>query len=160
MNKKIIVIASFVLAACGDSSPVAVTSAPRFAQSGFNVKTPFSGVVVNPCNGETVVLTGYLHDMFSTDVDADGGTTVRVHANPQGISGVGSFGNSYNATGATNASLKIDPNTGMSEKFINVFNLIGSGTAPNFKVRENVHIIIDANGEPKLVRSTFDVSCN
>src|SRR5262245_21852628 len=99
-----------LLAGCADYAPAPSdgNSAPAFAAlaATSSIKVPIAIGVFVPCAvggaGEIVVLRGDLHLLNHFTFDAAGGLHVKTHAQPQGITGVGSVsGDKYVGTGVT-----------------------------------------------------------
>lgn len=85
---------------------------PAYTAVNTNMSFPITIAVFIPCAvggvGETVTLTGNLHVLISTTVNANH-ISSDIHFQPQGISGVGSVsGDKYQATGITRFSFEAD----------------------------------------------------
>jgi hypothetical protein len=149
-----------VLGACAEQPTQVELARPQAAVTeSTNTNRPFEAEFINPCNGDAITFSGSIHERYSVQFANDGGMRISVHSNPQGISGTGASGITYNATGATNSSLKINPGAAQTDTFINNFNVVANGNAPTFKVREHMHVTVNANGEVTSEVVKFDVSC-
>jgi hypothetical protein len=123
---------------------------------------PLDLVVFVPCaaggTGETVELSGNVHELFHLTSNASGGFVTKILSNAQGMSGVGSTtGAQYRGTGGTQRQLSI--NAGVEDTFVNTFQIIGQGPGNNFLVHQNVHITINANGDLTVVHDNFSIDC-
>jgi hypothetical protein len=129
---------------------------PTRAANVVNVSFPVDIFVFIPCAnggaGETVHVSGNLHEVINITSDNAGGLHVKTHFQPQGISGVGlPSGDKYQATGVTQD--EFNTKVGQEETFINNFRIIGQGPGNNFLVHETFHITVNANGS---VTASFD----
>jgi hypothetical protein len=129
----------------------------------FTVSTtfPISFVVFVPCAnggaGEDVFLSGNLHDLFHITIN-DNSLHVKVHDQPQGISGTGlTTGVKYQATGVTQE--EFNTSFGVTDTFVNNFRIIGQGPGNNLLVHDNFHITINANGTVTAIHDNFRVDC-
>ena len=141
---------------------VFLLSLPGFAA--VSTSFPFTGTVFVPCAaggaGETVALSGELHDVVSTVINGD-----RVHVmevdNPQDITGVGlTTGDRYQGAGVT----RFDSNfTGvmfpLAFTFVNAFHIIGTGPNNNFVVHETQHVTINADNTVVVMFDNVSVTC-
>jgi hypothetical protein len=118
-----------------------------------------------PCanngSGESVTLSGSLHDLFHVTFDGSGGLTLKVLDNPQGISGVGeTTGATYHATGQTQQTFHASGvNSSFSSTYVNVFHIVGTGPGNDFFVREVSHVTVNANGTVTGYVDRFSVTC-
>lgn len=92
-----------------------------------NERTPFEYNLVNPCNGEAVIISG---DYLFNPTDNDGGH-LTVHG-----TGVGDLGNEYVVNGEVNAIAGTDAEMGVEN-----LNIITKGNTPNFKLRLRYHMV-------------------
>ncbi|MGB7069598.1 MAG: hypothetical protein WBD22_08900 [Pyrinomonadaceae bacterium] len=142
-----------------------VMTMPAKAEVVFNESIPFDLSVFVPCAdggvGEIVELSGPLHIVISFTIN-NNRVSIREHAQPQGISGVGqSTGDSYRAVGVTKDSANLPfTNGAATATFVNNFRIIGQGPGNNFMVHENSHITINANGDVSSTHTNFRVSCS
>jgi hypothetical protein len=108
--------------------------------------------------GESVYLSGYLHIVFSTTVDGNGGFHTRIHHNPQGITGVGELsGDKYQAVGQTRTVT--NGRVGETYTFVNNYKIIGQGRGNNFLVHDTIHYTVNANGEVTSELANTSVEC-
>jgi hypothetical protein len=130
-----------------------------------SVKIPIAFPVFVSCAlggaGEVVDLSGTLHDVFHTTLQANGSFHVTGHANPQGVIGIGeTSGDKYHGTGVTlfhvNGTARGFPFTFTS---VNNFRIIGPGPGNNFLVHENTHVTVNANGTMTAFVDNFKVTC-
>lgn len=143
-------------------TPTAFAKASTFTQ---NLQIPFFTIAFVPCAqdgaGEFVLLSGDLHDLVHVTTDSTGGTHVKLHDNPQGITGVGlTSGDVYHGTGVTQS----EQNTAASGfplelTFVNNFRVIGPGPGNNLLVHENTHVTINANGVVTADVDNVSIEC-
>lgn len=115
---------------------------------------------INNGEGETVVVTGTLHEIIHFAVN-DNRAAIDTFSNFSSFSGVGlTTGDTYRLTGAGHSTLNFDlDGAADTETFVNTYNLIGQGRAPNLLVREFSHITINNNGEVTSAHSDFSIEC-
>jgi hypothetical protein len=114
-----------------------------------NEKIPFDmtfGFVDNDGNPHLLHLTGYLHVLSAYTLDKAGGFHLKVHSQPEGVSGEDLItGAKYQGTGVT--QWEQNGKIGTEYTYINNFRLIGQGNAPNYLIHATYHYTINANGE-------------
>jgi hypothetical protein len=145
---------------------IALTSGVVSAQAEVivNISVPIDIFVFNPCAngglGELIELTGPLHVMLAIKEDqAGGGAHVTMHAQPQGVHGVGlTTGLKYNGTGETDQTLNV--NAGVENTSVNNFKIIGQGPDNNYLLHENFHFTINADGSVTASVDNFSVVCH
>jgi len=137
---------------------------PAAAEVTENDKIPVEIDLDIPCAnggaGELVSLTGDLHVLTTFDINANV-VRGRFHDQPEGIKGFGSItGDRYEATGVSQGQFKASLQNGQAiVSFINNFRIIGQGTGNNFLVHQNVHLIINANGDMTTVVDQVRADC-
>jgi hypothetical protein len=126
------------------------------AQAAVQVNTtiPFDVQLLVPCNGDIVDASGPVHEVSALTINGNNFTMVS-HFNAAGISGTSeSTGAKYQGTGVTTeTSGGSFVNGQFRDTFINRFDFIGQGSAPNVTTHETFHITINANG---TITTTFD----
>jgi hypothetical protein len=125
---------------------------PTRAETISNTSVPIEFLDFVPCAdggaGEYVLVSGYLHILITTTVDANGGFHGKTHFQPQGMSGVGlTTGASYRATGVMQEHFNSSAGETISETFVNNFRLIGPGRGNDLLVHQAVHVTTNANGD-------------
>lgn len=143
---------------------LAIGAAPASAEVTENAKIPVEIDIEIPCAnggaGEEVLLTGNLHVQTSYVIN---GNVVRgrFHDQPEGVSGYGSVsGDRYEATGVSQGEFKSSLHNGQAiVSFINNFRIIGQGPGNNYLVHENIHLIINANGDHTTVVDGVEADC-
>jgi hypothetical protein len=110
------------------------------------LRFPIDETMVNPCNGESVHLTGTFQIVLHETQDASGGSHFIAEGNAKGIRGVGTSGTQYRATGGFWDEFNTNGRTEVSNS-VSVFNIISKGPAPNFISEVNVKLTVNANGE-------------
>jgi hypothetical protein len=121
------------------------------AEAVQNHDVPLVSSIVNPCNGETVTITGNGHEVDRVTVN---GNTFHIgtHFDAGGVKGVGqTTGAKYSTNDVFNLDLNLA--AGANETVGEDFHLIGQGQVPNFVLHTLFHITINANGD---VTSSFD----
>jgi hypothetical protein len=127
-----------------------------------NEKQPVDAIVFVPCAnngaGENVELKGTIHILIHTTLNGNNFTT-KYHVQPQGISGVGlTTGIRYHGSGVTQEEIKGSLKNGKhSETYINNFKITGHGV--NYKIHNNIHITVNANGETTASVDNFSSDC-
>lgn len=164
MTKLKIYMLAAVLAMLGLLQPNSVSS--QAITSTTNLSIPIALAVFIPCAnggvGESVLLAGELHVLFTTTISSSGRVTIREHFQPQGISGVGeTIGDRYQATGVTKQKVTFDGITGFpfNTTFVNNFRIIGQGPENNYLVHENIHVTINANGDLTAEVDNLTIEC-
>lgn len=173
-SRPIFLCAALVLTACSSQSGMTTSPVVPFAGRSItpqsasavtsNLIVPISFAEFIPCAnggaGETVTLSGNLHELTSTTITAN-----NIHLmftdNPQGISGVGSVtGDKYQATGVTRQDENI-ANAGFPANlsYVDNFRIVGQGPGNNFLVHEVENITIAANGTVTVARDNLSISC-
>ena len=75
--------------------------------------------------------------------DAAGGVHVKIHEQPQRVSGIGqTTGATFQARGVTHQQANTKSFT-----FLNTLRLIGQGPAANFSLHQLSHVTVNATGE-------------
>lgn len=123
-----------------------------YAQSSpftVNARFPLQIEVFIPCAnggaGETVNLSGILHEVFHVTEFADGTFFLKIHDQPQNITGVGeTTGAVYEATGVTQTRIS---SIGPTTTFINNFRIIGPGPGNNLLIQQLMHVTVNGKGE-------------
>jgi hypothetical protein len=94
------------------------------------------------------LLSGTLHTVSRTTIDANGGFHGTIHFNPQGVKGVGqSSGDTYQGNGVTKTTTNIaGAGLPFTDTFVNNFRIIGPGPDNNLLVHQTIHVTINANG--------------
>jgi hypothetical protein len=122
--------------------------------------TPFANQPTsNPCNPDTILITGTLHTESSFSTNPNG----MVHS---------TFNSTLHATGvdtvtgvqyviSDTAHAEINSKTVAQEQFIGTkMKMIAQGPYPNLTERSTVHLVVDANGNVRVDTSKFQLSCN
>jgi hypothetical protein len=127
-----------------------------------SVTFPIDISVFIPCAnggaGETVELTGELHDLFHITLTSANTFVFRFLDNPQGITGVGDVsGDTYHGTGGTQQTQT--GAVGTEQTFVNNFRIIGQRTGNNFLVHEELHFTVTANGTLTVNLDHLSVEC-
>jgi hypothetical protein len=156
---------------CGDggrTNPVTAqqqkVSAPESTSVTTQTTLPLNTWVHVSCAlggiGELVALNGDLHLQSHSQWDRNGGFHAEVHANPQGVSGVGlTSGDTYRGTGVTQESLHGAAGQALTQTLVINFRLIGQGSAANFMIHQVAHLTINANGELTAQVGSTEVDC-
>ncbi len=113
----------------------------------------------NDGEGEVVVLTGTMHDIIHfavNDNHAAIDTFVSFHGTGVGLTS----GDTYrlNDAGHSTLNFQLDGFTD-TETFVTNHNVIGQGSAPNFRLRQLTHITINNNGELTADHLDFQFEC-
>ena len=116
--------------------------------------------LVNQCTGETVTVTGNIGIDMHIVINAN---TMTYSEHQQGhLVGTGSLGNNYITNLNENVTLNgipFGPGLFIIED-ITIFRMVSTNGAPNFTVRRNAHLTVDANGVVTVDRVDFEVLCH
>ena len=112
---------------------------------------PFTQDTTNPCNGDAVTITGYLHIVIVMNDNK-----AEIQTNWPDTSGVDAVhGTRYQANDASHTSIVPVSPTDATFTFQDNYELISQGTEPNFLMHEYISIdvgsgtIIKMRGEPE-----------
>lgn len=110
--------------------------------------------------GEVVLLTGPLHTMVTSTVNANH-VSGMTRFQPQGLSGTGLItGDTYQGTGVTQNMFDSSLVNGQfSQTFVNNFRIVGHGPGNNYMIHENYHLTINANGDVSTFHDNFSADC-
>jgi hypothetical protein len=139
---RIALVIGALVAAPAALAAQATSSVERFEE-------PYDALVENPCNGETVQITGTLMITERITVDANGVThrsfTLVPNVRGQGASGA------YKVVGGDRSTVKFIDGQLDPENFNGTFqfNIISQGNAPNFITTVSAHFTSDADGTIK-----------
>ncbi len=113
--------------------------------------------VVDTCDGP-IHLKGTMHQNYNVTENKNKSSIV-LHANPQGVTGIGlENGNEYNLGGSTICIIN-DNLQNFETSFVNTFNVIGKGSAANYKVHVTYHLTQNANGEWTATVDKVEIDC-
>jgi hypothetical protein len=116
--------------------------------------------LINTCNGETVEFTGNITDDIHIVIN---GNTVNLSEHNQGQTiGIGSLGNTYISNVNDNVAFNGIPDNGglFIIEDILIVNAISKNGAPNFSIRRNAHLTINANGVVTVDKIDFEILCH
>ena len=93
-------------------------------------------------------------------VDARGGIHFHFVINDKGSTAVGlSSGTTWHQVGATRQTENIRGDAPITVSFVNAFNLISNGSAPNLLIHQLFHITINANGVVTALVDRSRIEC-
>ena len=120
---------------------------------------PF-GFEATECGNETVVVSGNVHVVTHGTVTGSGHVQAVLHVNPQNIRGFGvTTGAEYLAPGMLQTVSNVSGPAPVTETYVNNFELVGLGKAPDFTLHQTVHLTINANGEITAAFDHFTTTC-
>jgi hypothetical protein len=98
------------------------------------------------CGGETLTVTSGSFQVVTREaLTPSGAFHVIVEGNAQNVKAVSTSGASYQLPGGFWVEFNVTPGA-TTETDVGVFNVIGQGDAPDFRVHDVVHVAINANG--------------
>ncbi len=130
---------------------------PALASTIYNITYPVSLTVVNACNGEVVTFSGFEHDTFQFTSDGSGGIHVLHTTNFENLTGTGSYGNTYQIQGTFHDQSSV--RVAYEETVTLTILVVSQGSAPNFTLREDVHITINPDGTLTEFHDHFSTTC-
>ena len=140
-----------------------VTPATSFAQASTNVDRRSVSITfdqLNPCNGETVVISGTLDITTRTTIDGKGRKHISFTDVPH-LDGQGTTG-AYKVVGVSREhdTFEVDgSDLPMTQSFTSRVHVISQGKAPNYFDDFATHYSIDANGNMDVQFSHSDSRC-
>jgi hypothetical protein len=149
------------VAMLGIAIGISLAIAPAAQAAGqVNTEIPFDSQVSIPCNGDTVDASGFVHELAALTINGNNFSVVS-HFNAQGVTGTSeTTGAKYQGTGVTTDNFGGSFVNGQSrETFVNRFDFIGQGSAPNFITHETSHVTVNANGTITITFDNFTASC-
>ena len=155
--------------ACSDAGSLAITSPVRsaLASAGNQRASTFTTNVIFPfgfeateCGNETVVVSGDVHVVTHGTVTSSGHVQAVLHVNPQNIRGFGvATGAEYLAPGMLQTVSNVNGSAPVTETYVNNFELVGLGQAPDFTLHQTLRLTINANGEVTASFDHFTTTC-
>jgi len=151
-----------VVAACSEVSPTG-TSFQRIEgavanQVEFNTKDAVDFYPLTACNGETVFMTGELHQVFKFTTTKSGNVSAFASAD-YSLSGVGTTtGAQYRATTHIRDQEMASDNVS-NFSYRTSTKLVGSGKVPNSVVDVTVRVLF-ANGETRVEKIDTSTRCS
>ena len=137
--------------------PRTVTAASTLSANGTaHAVIPQDFTLYTACFGEPVHITGEVYEVIKFQETGNGLLTM-VHHNPAGVTGVGLIsGATYHGTGVGQGVTFGDEDF----TFVLSFNMIGEGSAGNFKVHQTIHMTTTANGDVTAAVSDVRMTCH
>jgi hypothetical protein len=149
-------------AACSEVSPTG-TSLQRAegslaSQVESNTKDAVDFYPLTACNGETVIMTGELHQVFKFTTTKSGNVSAFLSAD-YSLSGVGSTtGAKYNATTHIRDQEMASDNVS-NFSYRTSTKLVGAGKVPNSTIDFTVRVLV-ANGETRVENIDISTHCS
>jgi hypothetical protein len=160
-------VSAVLVAACDqatgpDESDVTGAAQVGAPSASVVVKTPIEETFTafNDCAGELLEFHIREQLVVHETVDASGGIHFHFVINDKGSTAVGlSSGVTWHQVGATRETDNIRGEAPITVTFVNVFNLISNGSAPNLLIHELFHITINANGVVTALLERSRIEC-
>jgi hypothetical protein len=136
-------------------------TATAFAQGVTNTTVDLTGqTIVNPCNGETIVLSGSVHIVVRNTTDSDGGIHSTIENNYQGVTGVGqTTGATYHVANNSIFTANSKPPFPAEFSFPSTTKVIGQGNVPNFLADVHFKATVNANGDTTVAFFGSETQC-
>jgi hypothetical protein len=127
--------------------PIAAGSPAGAASSGGTTidRQDVTGSTVVCPDMVLTVTSGVLKIVTHETLTPSGGYHLGVEANAQGVSAVAPSGAAYQVPGGFWIETNLTPGA-TTQTEVDVLNVVGQGSAPNFTVRGVVHLTVSANG--------------
>jgi len=123
---------------------------------------PITETATNPCNGDTVTLTGEGHAVARFAFDSNGGIHIIDITNTMGpLQGTGvPSGVAYKSNQTVSSTINDNGSTPQFEfTFVMSEVLIAQGPQPNFVVHMTVHGTVNSNGMPTAAVNNVKIDC-
>jgi len=161
-----VLLAAALLIGCAQghspAEPASVSSATVAAPLGragvisnTTIPIPPNRVIFDQCTNEGVLVTGEIHRVTVTTVDANGGTHTEMHFNVEDVSGVGLItGTHYRGIHTETHSSNVNGSGASESTTVIDIKLIAEGSASNLTIQNVlIHTTTNADG---TVTSTID----
>ena len=128
-----------------------------------NTTVPISDTFTNAfCPAaEPVAISGEVHSLIHTTIDAGGGFHITIHFNNQGVSGTGvTTGAQYQLTEQLTFHFNTRGPFPQEVAQVNRLVLSGQGPSNNMLGKFTVHVTINANGETTVSFGNFSFECD
>jgi hypothetical protein len=127
--------------------PIAASSAAGAAAAGGTTITRQNVAGSTAVCNDTVltVTSGFFQIAVHETLTPSGAYHLDVEGNAQGVKAVAPTGATYQLPGGFWTEMNVTPGATTATE-VDVFNVIGQGSAPNFTVRAVLHSTVDANG--------------
>jgi hypothetical protein len=124
-----------------------------------NQQLPVNFQAFNPCNGETVSLSGVAHIVSRFTEDASGGFHIGFHIDEH-ATGTGLItGARYQFTWASDLATSSQTPAPSEFTFTQQQNVIGQGNVPNFLLHTTFHTTVNAQGQTITTVDNFWTEC-
>jgi hypothetical protein len=90
----------------------------------------------------------------------EGPQHVTFHANNQGVTGIGSLGNSYRFIQVQDSTQNTTPGAANEFTLETTLKAVSQGSEVDFSIQEVLHVTVNANGETTAEVFSFHVNCN
>jgi hypothetical protein len=149
-----------VLSAATRSAALLIATVAGIASPPSSFEIPDNSIIVSPCTGEFIQLSGSVTIKTSYSVQngiAHISLQIKEHATGVGLTS----GNSYiiNGQDNQNSDLKLVNNTG-EENAIFTSNVIGQGSAPNEHLKSTLHVTVNTDGTLTVERVSLTDTCH
>jgi hypothetical protein len=136
--------------------PVAASTPAGAAAAGGTTITrqDVTGSTVVCPNTVLTVTSGVFKIVTHETLTPSGAYHLGVEANAQGVKAVAPTGAAYQAPGGFWIEMNMTPGA-TTQTEVDVLNVIGQGSAPNFTIRGVVHMTVDANGNVTALVNRF-----
>lgn len=135
----------------------AVSSAQSTDNEVFNMREPFAGVVVNPCNGEPITYSGECH-VVGHEQNGAKGESVMIHTNCHS-QGIGALSNTYNVSSNSVFRSQTPLACGTSESFREISRFISPRSTSNFYMTVTFVVSTDENCQVQVDVDETDTRC-
>jgi hypothetical protein len=127
-----------------------------------NTNVPVTNTVFVPCanngQGDTIQLSGTLHELIFVTLDNNGGFLLHITANGQDVTGVSTTtGVSYHV--GVGDSTTLIGRVGSVQTFTNSFVLVDQGTAANLIIHFDGHLTVNPNGTVTVSFDRENIQC-
>src|SRR5688500_8796199 len=147
-----LIIAPLLLGACDTNQSVMQPEfEPAFAANKTTTEfdTPFVFEGPNPCvedGTEIIFLSGTTHTTITEKFKDKGAVDIVTRTEAVDVSGRGTTGATYTATGGSSDTFSLDPNSAFSVTFTNTFKVKSNDGGTDFTVVETFRLSINKEG--------------
>ena len=161
----LVALPALSFAACGaPTGPIAPTAAPRASAAltnNFQDHIDFSFTITNPCGpaGEVIDVTGRTHIGSQFTVN-DNGIELHSVQNAEGLHGIGeTTGLRYEFILVEHSGFRQEADAASNDASMETFKVVSQGSTDNFVAFTNMHVTLNANGEPTAEVDVFRLEC-